>query len=113
MPRAIVGYRRAVAEGFAATIARTVYLAPRDAGVKITLRRILRRHSRTGRSLDAKALQASIEAVLINPAAPRKLRPARALLKPKVTSNELPTRYGTILTIDRYRHLPRCACSSG
>jgi lipoprotein-anchoring transpeptidase ErfK/SrfK len=96
-----VGYRRAAVEAFAATIARTVYLAPRDAGVKITLRRILRRHSRTGRSLDAKALQASIEAVLINPAAPRKLRPARGVLKPKVTSNDLPKRYGTILTIDR------------
>jgi lipoprotein-anchoring transpeptidase ErfK/SrfK len=96
-----VGYRRAVVQAFSATIARTVYLAPRDATVKITLRRILRRHSRTGRSLDAKALQASIEAVLINPAAPRKLRPARALLKPKVTSNDLPKRYGTILTIDR------------
>jgi lipoprotein-anchoring transpeptidase ErfK/SrfK len=96
-----VGYRRASVQSFAATVSRTVYLAPRDAGVKITLQRILRRHSRTGRSLDAKALQASIEAVLINPAAPRKLRPARAVLKPKVTSNDLPNRYGTILTVDR------------
>jgi lipoprotein-anchoring transpeptidase ErfK/SrfK len=96
-----VGYRRAVVQAFSATIARTVYLAPRDANVRITLRRILRRHSRTGRSLDAKALQAAIEATLINPAAPRKLRPARAVTKPKVNADALPGRYPTILTIDR------------
>ena len=96
-----VTYRLGTVQGFSATIARTVYLAPRDATVKITLRRVLRRHSRTGRSLDAKALQAAIQATLINPTAPRKLRPARVVLKPKVTSNDLPKRYPTILTVDR------------
>jgi lipoprotein-anchoring transpeptidase ErfK/SrfK len=96
-----VGYRRAVTQAFSATVARTVYLAPRDASVKITLRRVLRRHSRTGRSLDAKALQGAIEATLINPAAPRKLRPPRVVLKPKVNAEDLPARYPTILTIDR------------
>jgi lipoprotein-anchoring transpeptidase ErfK/SrfK len=96
-----VEYRRAVTQAFSATVARTVYLAPRDASVKITLRRVLRRHSRTGRSLDAKALQGAIEATLINPAAPRKLRPPRAVLKPKVNAEDLPARYPTILTIDR------------
>jgi lipoprotein-anchoring transpeptidase ErfK/SrfK len=96
-----VTYRRTSVQRFSTTVARTVYLAPRDASVKITLRRILRRHSRTGRSLDAKALQASIEATLINPAAPRKLRPARAVLKPKVDADALPKRYPTVLTVDR------------
>jgi lipoprotein-anchoring transpeptidase ErfK/SrfK len=96
-----VTYRVGTIQGFSATVARTVYLRPRDATVKITLRRILRRHSRTGRSLDAKALQASIQATLINPAAPRKLRPARAVTKPKVNANALPGRYPTILTVDR------------
>jgi hypothetical protein len=86
---------------FATTIARTVYIAPRDATVAITLTRIGRRHSRTGRSLDVKALQAAIEATVVNPAAPHKLRPARAVLRPKVTSAALPNRYPTILTIDR------------
>jgi lipoprotein-anchoring transpeptidase ErfK/SrfK len=96
-----VSYRLGTVQGFSATVARTVYLAPRDAGVKITLRRILRRHSRTGRSLDAKALQAAIQATLINPAAPRKLRPARAVLKPKINADALPKRYPKVLTIDR------------
>jgi len=96
-----IGYRRASVERFATTVARTVYIAPRDATVHITLTRIERSHSRTGRSLDAKALQAAIEATLVNPAAPHKLRPARGVLKPKVTSDALPKRYPTILTIDR------------
>jgi lipoprotein-anchoring transpeptidase ErfK/SrfK len=96
-----VTYRRTSVQRFSTTIARTVYLAPRDASVKITLRRILRRHSRTGRNLDPKALQASIEATLINPAAPRKLRPARTVLKPKVDADALPKRYPTVLTVDR------------
>jgi lipoprotein-anchoring transpeptidase ErfK/SrfK len=100
VPLAIT-YRRESVRRFAGTIARTVYIAPRDATIHITLTRIQRRHSRTGRSLDAKALQATIEATLINPVAPHKLRPARAVLTPKVTSDDLPKRYGTILTIDR------------
>jgi lipoprotein-anchoring transpeptidase ErfK/SrfK len=100
VPLAIT-YQRASVQRFATTIARTVSIAPRDATVDITLTRIERRHSRTGRSLDANALQAAIEATLVNPAAPHKLRPARAVLKPKVTSDALPNRYPTILTIDR------------
>ena len=38
---------------------------------------------------------------MINPAAPRKLRPARAVLKPKVNADALPGRYPTVLTVDR------------
>jgi lipoprotein-anchoring transpeptidase ErfK/SrfK len=100
VPLAIT-YRRASLKRFARTVSRTVYLAPRDATVHITLTRIERRHSHTGRSLNAKALQAAIEATLVNPAAPHKLRPARAVLKPGVTAKDLPGRYSTILTIDR------------
>jgi lipoprotein-anchoring transpeptidase ErfK/SrfK len=100
VPLAIT-YRQESVRRFASTIARTVYIAARDATVHITLTRIERRHSRTGRSLDANALQAAIQGAVTSWTAPHKLRPARAVLKPKVTSTELPNRYGTILTIDR------------
>jgi hypothetical protein len=96
-----VSYRKESVRRFSQTVARTVYLAPRDATVHITLTKIGRRHSRTGRSLDAKALQGAIEGVLVNPAAARKLRPSRATLKPKVNSDALPRAYPTILTVDR------------
>jgi lipoprotein-anchoring transpeptidase ErfK/SrfK len=100
VPLAIT-YRVESVRRFATTIARTVYIAPRDATVHITLTKIERRHSRTGRSLDAKALQAAIQSAVTSWTAPHKLRPARTTLKPKITSNQLDGRYGTILTIDR------------
>jgi hypothetical protein len=94
-------FRHAVVRDFAAEVARTVYIAPRNADVRITVRKIRRRRSRTGRALDGAKLRAAIEAVLVTPAAPRKLLPPRAVLKPKVNALDLPKAYPTILTIDR------------
>jgi lipoprotein-anchoring transpeptidase ErfK/SrfK len=96
-----VRFRRAVVRDFAAGVARAVYLAPRNADVRITLRKIYRRKSRTGRALDGAALRTAIEQVLVTPAAPRKLLPPRAVLKPKVNALDLPKAYPTIVTIDR------------
>jgi lipoprotein-anchoring transpeptidase ErfK/SrfK len=96
-----VTYRRSSVQRFTRSIDRRVYLAPRNATVRITVRRILRRRSATGRDLDARALQAAIEGVLVNPFAKRLLRPGRAVTKPKLTADKLPRAYPTILTIDR------------
>jgi hypothetical protein len=90
-------------ETLAERVARAVYLAPRDATIRITLRHILRHRSATGRSLGAKVLRTAIKQVLLNPdpASSRIVRPARRILKPRVTANELPSAYGTVITIDR------------
>jgi lipoprotein-anchoring transpeptidase ErfK/SrfK len=96
-----VRFRRIVVSGFAAGVARAVYLAPRNADVRITVRKILRRKSRTGRTLDGAKLRAAIELALVTPAAPRKLLPKRVVLKPKVNALDLPKAYPTIITIDR------------
>jgi lipoprotein-anchoring transpeptidase ErfK/SrfK len=96
-----IRYRRIVVRDFAAGIARAVYLAPRNADVRITVRKILRRKSRTGRSLDGAKLRTAIEQTLVTPAAPRKLLPQRVVLKPKVNALDLPKAYPTIITIDR------------
>ena len=96
-----IRYRRLVVRDFAAGIARAVYLAPRNADVRITLRKIHRRKSRTGRSLDAAKLRTAIEQTLVTPPAPRKLLPQRVVLKPKVNALDLPKAYPTIITIDR------------
>jgi lipoprotein-anchoring transpeptidase ErfK/SrfK len=84
-------------------VARTVYLAPRDARIRITLRHIFRRRSVSGRKLDGRALRATVEQALANPdpASSRIIRPARQSLKAKVTADELPRAYGTVITIDR------------
>ena len=96
-----VEWDRDVVKALAARVARTVYLAPRDASIRITLRHIFRRRAATGRSLSARTLRLTIEKVLVEPASPRIVRPARRILKARVTANELPRVYGTVITIDR------------
>ena len=96
-------FSRARVRAFARGIAPKVYVAPRDATIRITLRRILRRHSRKGRALDVKALRAAIRTALTNPAASHQIRPRRKLLQPRVTADELGRVYRTIITIDRSR----------
>ena len=94
---------RARVRSFARGVAHDVYRAPRDASIRITLRHIFRHRSATGRSLGAKVLRTAIEQVLTNPdpASSRIVRPARKILKPRVTANELPSAYRTVVTIDR------------
>ena len=84
-------------------VAKAVYLAPRDATIRITLRHIFRKRSRTGRSLSATTLRTMVEQTLANPdpASSRIVRPARKVLKAKITADKLPRFYGTVVTIDR------------
>ena len=84
-------------------VARIVYLAPRDATIRITLRHIFRKRSRTGRSLGATKLRTMVARTLANPdpASSRVVRPARKVLRAKVTARELARIYGTVITIDR------------
>jgi len=96
-----VRFRRSVVKAFAARVDRGAHLAPRDATVRLTLRKIYRRRSATGRDLDGAALATQIEQTLASPGVPRRLRPPRAILKPKVTADELHRVYGTVVTIDR------------
>jgi hypothetical protein len=102
VPLAIAWDRKRI-EMLSARVSRAVYLAPRDATIRITLRHILRRKSTTGRSLSAKVLRTAIEQVLTNPdpASSRIVRPPRKILKPRLTANELPSAYRTVITIDR------------
>jgi len=86
---------------FARRVAREVYVAPRNATIRITLRHILRRRSVSGRSLDAGALRATIRATLRDPAATHVLRPGRRTLRPRVTASGLARAYPTVITIDR------------
>jgi len=86
---------------FARKIGKEVYLAPRDATIRITLRHILRRQAVTGRSLDVKALRATLMATYANPLAPHRIRPSRKILQARVQSKDLARAYGTVITIDR------------
>jgi lipoprotein-anchoring transpeptidase ErfK/SrfK len=96
-----VTFRRGAVRDFANRIDRRVTVAPRDATVRITVKRIVRKRSRAGRNFNARALRSSIEKLLVDPAAPRLLKPGRTAVKANVTANELAGRYATVITIDR------------
>jgi len=94
-------FDHAKVRAFARGIARRVYLAPRDATIRITLRHMLRRHSRTGRALDVKRLRATLAKTLSTPLATHVIRPGRTILKPRVNADKLASVYPTVITIDR------------
>jgi lipoprotein-anchoring transpeptidase ErfK/SrfK len=98
---AAVTFRRLAIKAFANTIAKAVYVAPRDATARITLRRVKGKGSRTGRRLDIAAVRKQVETAFADPAAPRALKPGRLPVRAKVQYSDLARIYGTVVTIDR------------
>ncbi len=96
-----VFFRKAPLREFVQRVDKRVFIAPRNAYVRITLKRILKRASRPGRDLDDAALRAAIAATVASPSAERVLRPGRQAVRAKVGLADLPRRNKTILTIDR------------
>jgi hypothetical protein len=96
-----VFFRRAPIRDFAEDLAKRARIAPRDAFIRITVKRILKRPSRPGRALDVAALRAAIEATVVSASAERVLRPGRRRVRAKVGLADLPRRHKTILTVDR------------
>jgi len=100
VPAAVRFFRRRVL-AFLARVDRAVRVEPRDATVRITLRRIIPRPPKPGRRLVRAGLRPALEAAMANPALSRVVKPGRREVKPRVTVAQLPARYPTILTVDR------------
>ena len=97
-----VTFRRSTIKSITGTIARKVAIAPRNATLTITLRKMIRRKSKTGRALDQKATRAAIEAAFGTPdPAARLLKPGRTTVKPKINALDLAKVYPTVVTIDK------------
>jgi lipoprotein-anchoring transpeptidase ErfK/SrfK len=88
-------------KAFATKVDRRTRVRARNARLRITLTRLIRRKARVGWSVDAAQLKTAIEQTIQNPAAPRILRATRERVHPKVNFADLRRRYGTVLTIDR------------
>ncbi len=97
---AIVHSRLAV-KAFAESVAAKVLRAPRNAAIRITVRRIQRKRGRHGRALDIAATRAAIDAALDDPVAPRVLHQRLVKVRPKINADDLRRVYATVLTIDR------------
>ena len=101
VPLAVV-FRRGTIKGIVKKISRRVYLAPRNATLRITLRKMIRRRSKTGRDLPNKAARAAIEAAFGNPdRAARLIKPGRVVVKPKINALQLANVYPTVVTVDK------------
>jgi lipoprotein-anchoring transpeptidase ErfK/SrfK len=96
-----VEFRRAVVRDFVLAANKALYLPPRNARVKIGLRRIHKVGGKSGRDLEHRKLRRTLEATLADPAAPRRLTPGRRVIEPKVAEKDLTRRYRTIITIDK------------
>ena len=96
-----VSYKRKPLWRFVRQTARRVNVAPRDARVKITLTRMIKRSGRKGRSLAVAPLVGAIQAAVADPAVPRELAPKLATVTPKMRTKELKKAYPSVITIDR------------
>ena len=76
-------------------------VAPRDATVRITLTRIYKRKSQSGREVLEKPLAAQVATALTDPRAAREIRAKRSVVRAKVRSKDLARRYGTVITISK------------
>ncbi len=96
-----IGHARGVVRDFAAGVARRVHRRARNARLRMTLRRMYVRRSRSGRTLDARALATAVDAALDDPLAPRDLFPRRRAARARVNALDLRRIYRTVITIDR------------
>jgi lipoprotein-anchoring transpeptidase ErfK/SrfK len=94
-------YDRRRLAAFVARVDRGARVAPRDATVRITLRRILRRPPRSGRELDDRGLSVLVALALTDPRAARQLRGKRTVVKASVQKKDLARRYATVVTISK------------
>ena len=95
------GYDRKQLAAYVARVDAGARLAPRDATVRITLRRMIRRAPRSGREMDDKQLSQLLVLALTDPRAARSVRPKRKVVKAGVQKKDLTRRYGTVITISK------------
>jgi lipoprotein-anchoring transpeptidase ErfK/SrfK len=96
-----VRYKHKPVWRFVKRAAGAVSVAPRDARVKITLKRMIRKPGHKGRKLRVGKLVESIKATLADPLAARALAPRREKVVPDVRTKELRKVYRSVITIDR------------
>ena len=100
VPLALSWSRRAT-RAFAAEVDRKVSRKPREASVRITLRRMVIRRGRAGRTINEVTLARRVDATLGDLNRPRALRQRFRPDRPTTTTAALRRRYGTVLTVDR------------
>ena len=96
-----VTYRRSAVRAWVARTGRRLFVAPRNARLRITIRRMIRRKGRNGSALVQWRLRRAINRAVVDPLRPRLVEGRRRRVRPAITHAGLARRNRTILTIDR------------
>jgi lipoprotein-anchoring transpeptidase ErfK/SrfK len=96
-----VKYDRAALREFTALVDRRSQVIPRNARLRMTVRRMHLRRARMGWSIDEKALAKQLDPVLKDPHATRIVRAERERVPPAINANDLRHQYRTVVTVDR------------
>ncbi len=86
---------------FIAKVDKGSRVRPRNARLRMTVRRMILRRAVMGWSIDEKALAVALDALLADPHVVRIVRMERDRVPPKVNANDLRRQHRTVLTIDR------------
>jgi lipoprotein-anchoring transpeptidase ErfK/SrfK len=94
-------YDKVKLAAFTVKVDRESRTAPRDAKLRITLRRLILKRARMGWSVDETALAKALDVIVRDPYSLRILRFTRVREHPDVNANDLHKRYRTVVTVDR------------
>jgi lipoprotein-anchoring transpeptidase ErfK/SrfK len=97
----VITFDKTAVDKFAATIDKRLARAPRDARLKISLRRVRVTHSQAGRDINQRELIRNLRAALADPRITRVIEPALIAVKPRVTADKLRKSVSTVITIDQ------------
>jgi lipoprotein-anchoring transpeptidase ErfK/SrfK len=97
----VLSHSKLAVKAFVAQVAARVYHAPRDAKLRITVRRMIVSHSRPGLRLASKAVAEQIDQALDSGPSVRRLHTRLVPVRAPVTYRVLNRRYPRIITIDR------------
>jgi lipoprotein-anchoring transpeptidase ErfK/SrfK len=86
---------------FAKRASRRTRVKPRNAKLRMTVRRMIVRRARMGWKVKPAAVRKAIVPILRDPRAVRVVRPARKRVHPKINSVDVRRRNRTVVTIDR------------
>jgi len=94
-------YDRAKLAAFTVAVDRASRVTPRNAKLRITLRRMILRRARMGWSIDEQALARALDTLVADPYTSRILRFERVRVHPAVNANDLHKQHRAVVTVDR------------
>jgi lipoprotein-anchoring transpeptidase ErfK/SrfK len=97
----VLSHSHLAVRAFVAQVAQRAYHAPRDATLRITVRKMVVSHSRPGLRLASKTVAKQIDKALDAGPSVRRLHTRLVAVRPAVTYKVLQRRYPRVITVDR------------